>query len=76
MKITKGKVKAVVVLGPTSSGKSDLAVKIAKKFNGEIISADSRQIYKDMNLGTGKVAGTWQKRGSQQAFFTRKFPIT
>ncbi len=54
MKITKGKVKAVVVLGPTSSGKSDLAVKIAKKFNGEIISADSRQIYKDMNLGTGK----------------------
>ncbi len=47
--------KLIVILGPTSSGKSDLAVKIAKKFNGEIISADSRQVYKGMDLGTGKI---------------------
>jgi tRNA dimethylallyltransferase len=47
--------KLVVVLGPTSSGKSDLAVEIAKKFNGEIISADSRQVYKGMDIGTGKI---------------------
>ena len=47
--------KIVVILGPTSSGKSDLAVKIAKKFNGEIISADSRQIYKGLNIGSGKI---------------------
>ena len=47
--------KIIVVLGPTASGKSDLAVELAKKFNGEIISADSRQVYKGMDLGTGKI---------------------
>lgn len=47
--------KIIVVVGPTASGKSDLAVLIAKKMNGEIISADSRQVYKHMNLGTGKI---------------------
>ena len=49
------KPRIIVVVGPTSSGKSALAVALAKKFNGEVISADSRQIYKGMNLGTGKV---------------------
>jgi len=47
--------KLIVILGPTASGKSGLAVKLAKKFNGEIISADSRQVYKGMDIGTGKV---------------------
>jgi len=47
--------KLIVILGPTSSGKSDLAVRLAKKFNGEIISADSRQVYKGMDIGTGKI---------------------
>ncbi len=47
--------KIIVILGPTASGKSDLAVKLAKKFNGEVISADSRQVYKGMDLGTGKI---------------------
>lgn len=47
--------KLVVILGPTASGKSDLAIKLAEKFGGEIISADSRQIYKDLNIGTAKV---------------------
>jgi tRNA dimethylallyltransferase len=47
--------KLIVILGPTASGKSELAVKLAKKFNGEIISADSRQVYKGMDIGTGKV---------------------
>lgn len=55
--------RVIVILGPTSSGKSSLAVKIAQKFNGEIISVDSRQIFQDMDLGTGKVEGTW-KNGS------------
>jgi tRNA dimethylallyltransferase len=49
----------VVLVGPTASGKSELAVRLAKRFNGEIISADSRQIYKGMDLGTGKVPGKW-----------------
>lgn len=47
--------KLVVVLGPTASGKSALAVKLAKKFNGEVISADSRQVYRGLNIGTGKI---------------------
>ncbi len=46
--------KLLVILGHTASGKSDLAIKMAKLFNGEIISADSRQIYKEMNIGTAK----------------------
>ena len=44
----------VTILGPTAVGKTNLAAKIAHRFNGEIISADSRQVYKGMNLGTGK----------------------
>jgi tRNA dimethylallyltransferase len=47
--------KIIVIVGPTASGKSDLAVKIAKKYNGEIISADSRQVYKGLDIGSGKI---------------------
>ncbi len=49
------KPKILVVLGPTAVGKSDIAVELAKKFNGEVVSADSRQVYKGMNIGTGKI---------------------
>lgn len=47
--------KVIVVVGPTASGKSDFAVDLAFKNNGEIISADSRQIYKGLDIGTGKI---------------------
>lgn len=47
--------KLIVILGPTASGKTDLSIKLAKKFNGEVISADSRQVYKGMDIGTGKI---------------------
>jgi len=47
--------KLIVILGPTASGKSKLAVRLAKKFKGEVISADSRQVYKGMDIGTGKI---------------------
>jgi len=47
--------KLLVILGPTASGKSNLAIKLAEIFNGEIISADSRQIFKEMNIGTAKI---------------------
>ena len=46
--------KLLVVCGPTSTGKTGLAISLAKKFNGEIVSADSRQVYKGLNIGTGK----------------------
>ncbi len=49
------KPKIIVILGQTATGKSDFAVQIAKKVGGEIISADSRQVYKGMDLGTGKI---------------------
>lgn len=44
----------IAVVGPTASGKSALAIEVAKKFNGEIICCDSMQIYKEMNIGTAK----------------------
>jgi len=49
------KPKIIVILGQTSTGKSDFAVEIARLIDGEIISADSRQVYKGMDLGTGKI---------------------
>jgi tRNA dimethylallyltransferase len=52
----KARNKILVILGPTSSGKSDVAIKLAKKFDGEIISADSRQIFREMDIGTGKIS--------------------
>ncbi|HEY4497404.1 MAG TPA: tRNA (adenosine(37)-N6)-dimethylallyltransferase MiaA [Candidatus Paceibacterota bacterium] len=55
----KKKNKIVVIIGPTASGKSELGVRIAKKFNAEIISADSRQVYKGLDVGSGKVRGKW-----------------
>lgn len=47
--------KLIVILGPTASGKSALAVKLARLFNGEVISADSRQVYKGLDVGSGKI---------------------
>ncbi|MDP3957039.1 MAG: tRNA (adenosine(37)-N6)-dimethylallyltransferase MiaA [bacterium] len=48
--------KTIVIAGPTAAGKSDLAILLAHRYNGEIISADSRQVYRGMDIGTGKVA--------------------
>lgn len=48
------KEKVIVICGPTASGKTALSIELAKQINGEIISADSMQIYKDMNIGTAK----------------------
>lgn len=47
--------KVLCLVGPTASGKSALAITLAKRFNGEVISADSRQVYRGLNLGTGKI---------------------
>lgn len=44
----------LIIIGPTASGKTALGLELAKKYNGEILSADSRQVYKYMNIGTGK----------------------
>jgi tRNA dimethylallyltransferase len=51
----KQRSKIIVVVGPTASGKSSLAVEIAKQFGGEVISADSRQVYRSLDIGTAKI---------------------
>lgn len=53
--LTVNKPKVVVIAGPTASGKTGIAIELAKRFNGEVISADSRQVYKGMDIGTAKV---------------------
>ncbi len=53
----------VTILGPTASGKTEVAVKLALKLSGEVISADSRQIYRNMDLGTGKDLEEYQVNG-------------
>lgn len=48
--------KIIVILGPTAAGKSKLTIKLAQEFRGEIVSADSRQVYKKMDIGTDKIS--------------------
>lgn len=55
------KPKLIAILGATASGKSDLAVCIARKFNGEVISVDSRQVYRGLDIGSGKITKTEMK---------------
>ncbi len=55
--------KAVAVIGPTAAGKTKLAVALASKYHGEIISADSRQVYRGMNIGTGKDLDDYYNNG-------------
>src|SRR5438045_1795199 len=54
--------KLIVILGQTASGKTDLSIKLAKKYKGEIVSADSRQVYKGLDIGSGKITKS-QMRG-------------
>ena len=52
--MSSNKIPVIAVVGPTASGKSEFAVRLAEKYNGEIVSADSIQIYKQMNIGSAK----------------------
>jgi tRNA dimethylallyltransferase len=58
----------ITILGPTASGKTTLAALAASRLNGEVISADSRQVYRGMNLGTGKDYGDYTVDGKQVPF--------
>ncbi|MCB9798707.1 tRNA (adenosine(37)-N6)-dimethylallyltransferase MiaA [Candidatus Nomurabacteria bacterium] len=60
MKIDNTLPKVIIILGPTAAGKTDWSLRLARQLDGEIISADSRQIYKKMNIGTAKVEGEWK----------------
>lgn len=61
--------KILVILGPTATGKTDVALVLARKFNGELVSCDSRQVYQGLDIGTGKLPGSekWKvKCGSKK----------
>ncbi len=58
---TKLKPPLIAIVGPTASGKTSLGIAIAQRFNGEIISADSRQVYRGMDIGTGKATKAEQR---------------
>ena len=53
--------KPIVICGPTASGKTDLALELAHQTNGVIISADSRQVYQHLTIGTAKPQGSYQQ---------------
>lgn len=57
-------------MGPTASGKSDIAIRLAQDFNGEVISADSRQVYRGMDIGAGKVKGRLIRKGKYPFFLS------
>lgn len=60
MEVIENKIPLVVILGPTASGKTRLAIEVAKKFSGEIICADSRTVYRGMDIATAKPSSTEQ----------------
>lgn len=63
------KFELITILGPTATGKTKLAVRLAEYFNGEIISADSRQVYKRMNIGTGKDLDEYNYNGKAIPYY-------
>ncbi|CAN1500868.1 MiaA tRNA delta(2)-isopentenylpyrophosphate transferase [Spirosomataceae bacterium] len=63
MNFKEQKTELIVILGPTASGKTELAINLAYQLKGEIISADSRQVYKNMDVGTGKDLAEYTKDG-------------
>src|SRR3989338_2547483 len=71
---TATKPKVLAIVGPNASGKSDLAVQPAHKFNGEVISADSRQVYRVLDLSSGKVPGKWRIRGFNRRYEYQDIP--
>lgn len=66
----------VIITGPTATGKTALAVKLARRFNGEVISADSRQVYKGFNLGSGKDLNEYEAAGGECAIRYHVIDIT
>lgn len=66
--------KIICIVGPTASGKTALGIALAKKFHGEIISADSRQIYRGMDIGTEKEKGEWRVIGGHEALVVEGIP--
>ena len=65
----KNKQKLIIITGPTACGKTSIAVKVANNINGEIISADSRQVYRGMDIGTGKDLKEYKVNGKTIPYY-------
>lgn len=65
----------MVILGPTGTGKTDLALEVSKKFGGELVSADSRQIYTGMDIGTGKLPSSGEVEKHKNYWLVEGIPI-
>ncbi len=59
----------IAIIGPTASGKSAIGLRLAKKFKGAVISADSQQLYRQASIGTNQPAGQWQKIGTGKKLY-------
>lgn len=66
--------KIICIVGPTASGKTALGIALAKKYNGEVLSADSRQIYRGMDIGTAKERGEWRVIGGHETLIVHGIP--
>lgn len=66
--------KLITVLGPTAGGKTTWSLELAKKYNGEVVNCDSRQIYKWMNVGTAKEPGKWKNLNKRRAYVIEGIP--
>jgi tRNA dimethylallyltransferase len=66
--------KLLVIVGPTASGKTDLSLALAREFGGEIISCDSRQFYRGLEIGAGTVPGEWGTGVAGQAWIAEGVP--
>jgi tRNA dimethylallyltransferase len=63
------KTKILIILGPTATGKTDLGIRLAKIVNGEIISCDSRQVYRGLDIGTGKLPSNYESLKKENNFW-------
>ncbi len=74
MSTRSGLPKLIAIVGPTASGKTDLALSLAKKFGGEIISADSRQFYRGTEIGSDIIPGKWVKKYGRRTYVAKGIP--
>src|SRR5258706_135184 len=64
----------LAIVGPTASGKTELGLRLAQKQNGEILSVDSRQVYRFLSVGTAKRRGTWNVERGSKIYFVDGIP--
>src|ERR1043165_6672283 len=64
----------IAIVGPTGSGKTELGLRLAKQFGGEIVGADSRQVYTEVEIASDRPSGRWSTRGNQRLYLVEEIP--